>query len=250
MPFNKDISGFKNEYEFRDYLNNCKVKKLNPIFRDLIDTLYDGLTGEEVIYACVNYKNQKSDIFITINGITKGISIKKGVKNSVHIETIYSFTMFLKHQNIPKNIINEVLKYHYADGTLNGTGKYRMSSAEYKEKYQDKLDMINNYFSKESVVRAAIDRFVLYGNNSDKSIDAIIYGVINDFVWVTKDEIIDIILAYKDIKRTGLGFGPLFYQPQSRCLNYNSKLEYARHRIQIKWYHLSDAIIEVMSNRK
>ena len=35
----------------------------------------------------------------------------------------------------------------------------------------------------------------------------------------------------------------------NRCLNYNQKYEYARHYIQIKWYHLSDAIIEIMSER-
>ena len=56
-------------------------------------------------------------------------------------------------------------------------------------------------------------------------------------------------MAYKDISRTDLGFDPLFYQPRNRCLHFNAKLEYTRREIQIKWYHLSDAIIEVMSNQ-
>ena len=94
MPFNKDISGYKNEYEFRDYLNNRLVKNLNPLFWDLFETLYGKLTGEEIIYARINPKKQKSDLFVTISGITKGISIKKGIKNSVHTETIYSFILF------------------------------------------------------------------------------------------------------------------------------------------------------------
>lgn len=249
VPFNKDINGFKNEREFCEYLHNKKVKQVNPIFQDLLYTLYGSLTEEEIIHAYINYNKQKSDLYITISGVTKGISIKKGIKNSVHIEPIQKFVKFLKAQNIPDEIINEVLKYHYADGTTDGTGKMRISSGEYKELYQDKLDLINSYFSKENIVRKAINRFVLVGNNSDKSIDAIIYGVIDDFVWITKDEIIDIILKYKDIKRTGLSFGPLFYQPMNRCLNYNPKYEYAREYIQIKWYHLSDAIIEIMSQR-
>lgn len=86
MPFNKNISGFKNEREFYEYLNRKKVKELNPIFRDLFDTLYGNLTGEEIISATINYTRQKSDLYIKIKGITKGISVKKGVKNSVHIE--------------------------------------------------------------------------------------------------------------------------------------------------------------------
>ena len=249
MPFNKDISGFANEKEFYEYLNHKKVKELNPVFRDLFNVLFDSPKEEDVIKATLNITKQKSDLYIRINGITKGISIKKGVKNSVHIETLKEFIKFLKEHKIPQNIIDEVLKYHYADGTMDGTGKHRISSAEYKEKHQDKLDLINKYFSKEAIVKAAIDRFVLIGNNNDESIDAIIYGVIDDFVWITKEEIIKIILKHKDIKRTGLSFGPLFYQPMNRCLNYNQKYEYARHYIQIKWYHLSDAIIEIMSER-
>ena len=249
MPFNKDIDGLANEREFCRYLNRKKVKEVHPIFQDLLEALYGKLTGEEVIVTSVNYAKQKSDIYIRINNIIKGISIKKGVKNSVHIEKVSEFTKFLNTQDIPNDIINEILKYHYADGTTDGTGKKRISSKEYKEKHQDKLDLINSYFSQNDIVKNAIDRFVLIGNNSDKSIDAIIYGVLEDFVWITKEEIIDIILKHKDIKRTGLSFGPLFYQPMARCLNYNPKLEYARHYIQIKWYHLSDAIIEVMNNR-
>ena len=33
------------------------------------------------------------------------------------------------------------------------------------------------------------------------------------------------------------------------CFNHNPKLEYTRHYIQIKRYHLSDAIIKAMNNR-
>ena len=249
MPFNKSISGFENEREFYEYLNRKKVKEVNPIFRDLFETLYGSLMGEEVVYVTINYTKQKSDIYIKINEVTKGISIKKGVKNSVHIERIEEFIKFLKKQSIPQNIIDEVLKYHYADGTIDSTGKHRKSSAEYKEKHQDKLDLINKYFSKETIVKSAIDRFVLIGNNSHEPIDAIIYGVIDDFIWITKDEIIDIIMEHKDIQRTGVSFGSLFYQPMNRCLNYNPKYEYARNYIQIKWYHLSDDIIEVMGKR-
>lgn len=249
MPFNKNISGFENEREFYEYLNRKKVKELNPIFRDLFETLYGNLTGEEIIRATINYTRQKSDLYIKIKGITKGISVKKGVKNSVHIEKIEEFIKFLENNNIPQEIVEEVLKYHYADGTIDGTGRKRISSAQYKEKHQDKLDLINRYFSKENIVRNAIDRFVLIGNNSHESIDAIIYGVVDDFVWITKDEIINIIVDHKDIQRTGLSFGPLFYQPMNRCLNYNFKYEYARNYIQIKWYHLSDDIIEIMSRR-
>ena len=249
MPFNKKINGFQNESEFVTYLNNRKVNKLNPLFQDLITTLYSNLTGEEIISCKLNSNLQKADIYITINNITKGVSIKKGVKNSVHIEPINDFIKFLKSNQLKEDVIEEILKYHYGDGTTNGTGKKRISSEEYKKFHQDKLDNINKYFNQENIIKAAVNRFVLIGNNNNVSIDALIYGVIDDFIWITKEEITKIVLSNKNIKKTGLAFGSLFYQPMNRCLNYNPKYEYSRNYIQIKWYHLSDDIIEIMAMR-
>ena len=39
----------------------------------------------------------------------------------------------------------------------------------------------------------------------------------------------------------------LTLQPMSRNLNYNPKYEVCRNLIQVKWYNLSDDIIEVMA---
>lgn len=249
MPFNKEINGFQNEDEFVKYLNNKTINNLNPIFQDLIFDLYGNISEKEIIKCQLNPNKQKADILLNIANIQKGISIKKGVKNSVHIEPVNQFINFLIECKIPKNIINEVLLYHYGDGTIDGSGKERISSTEYKLNNQKKLDLINKYFNEKEILIKAVDRFVLTGNNSEKPIDAIIYGVIDDFIWINKNEIIDIILSNRHRERTGLAFGSLFYQPMNRCLNYNPKYEYARNYIQIKWYHLSDDIIEVMANR-
>lgn len=130
---------------------------------------------------------------------------------------------------------------------MNGSGTIRMSSQDYYFNHKEDIQEINDFFNKEEFIKKAIDRFVLYGNNSNIPIDAIIYGVVNDFVWITRDEIINIHIKHKYISKTGLSIGGLFYQPMNRCLNYNSKYEKERHCIQLKWYHLSDDIIETMA---
>ena len=76
--------------------------------------------------------SQKTDIFIKINNIKKRISIKSGIKNSVHVEPISEFIHFLIENNIEKKYIISYLKYHYADGTTNGSGIKRVSISEYK----------------------------------------------------------------------------------------------------------------------
>ena len=243
-----NITGVDNEFEFVKYLNGKKISELNPLFRDLIDKLYPLELETSIIKSWRNHYNQKTDVFIRINGVMKGISIKKGMKNSVHVERITDFIDFLKFNNVPREIILEYLKYHYADGTTNGKGEKRLSAEEYKLNNQASIDKINLFFNNNDILKEAIDRFVIKGNNSDYYIDAIIYGEADDFIWATREDIKNIMMRKKDCYSTAVHFGPLTCQPKNRCLNYNAKYEKDRFCIQIKWYSIFDDILENMNN--
>ena len=190
---------------------------------------------------------QKTDIFIRINGVMKGISIKKGMKNSVHVERITDFIHFLIDNKVDKEIVIQYLKYHYADGSINGTGKKRLSCEEYKIHNQSEIDSINKAINNEKILRQAIEKFVIKGNNSDFYIDAMIYGTVDDFLWITKKDVMDIILSKRNDYSTAVHFGPLVCQPKNRCLNFNSKYEKDRFCVQLKWYSLFDDIIEYIN---
>ena len=179
----------------------------------------------------------------------KGVSVKMGSRNSVHVESINEFKQFLLEHSIPENIINDYLKFHYADGTLNNTGKKRLSAEDYKKDHQSSIDEINLYFNNKSIILDAIDRFVLKGNNSEYPINAIILGVPNDFIWLTKNDIETVLSENNDYCSTP-HFGHLVCQPMARCLNYNKKYEKFRKYVQIKWYSLFDDIIYQMNNNQ
>ena len=223
MVFNKDISGINNEIEFVNYLNNKKIFELNPMFYSFIKDLFIDLNNEYIITCWKNTKPQKTDIFICINNTTKNISIKKGIKNSVHLERISDFVHFLIENNIDREIIIEYLKYQYADGTTNGTGKIRLSAIEYKKSYQNKIDLINKHFNKKDIIENAINRFILKSKNSDEEIDAIIYGIVEDFIWIKSEDIKKTIISKKDEYSTGVHFSSLTIQPMNRCLSKNIK---------------------------
>ena len=223
MVFNKDISGINNEIEFVNYLNNKKIFELNPMFYSFIKDLFIDLNNEYIITCWKNTKPQKTYIFICINNTTKNISIKKGIKNSVHVERISDFVHFLIANNIDKEIIIEYLKYQYSDGTTNGTGKIRLSATEYKKSYQNKIDLINKHFNKKDIIENAINRFILKGKNSDEEIDAIIYGIVEDFIWIKSEDIKKTIISKKDEYSIGVHFSSLTIQPMNRCLNKNIK---------------------------
>ena len=243
------INGYDNEYEFVKYLNGKKVGDIHPLMREVIDYLYPNCNEGDYIKAWRNHYPQKTDIFVRINGLIKGISIKMGSRNSVHVERITDFIHFLIENKVSREVVIQYLKYQYADGTTNGKGKYRLSVEEYRKDNQDKIDLINKEFNQKEIVMKAIDKFVLRGNNSDYYVDAIILGTVNDFVWAGREDIKEMILSKIDIYSAAVHFGSLTCQPKNRCLNYNPLYEKDRFCVQIKWYNLFDEIIELMNNK-
>ncbi len=241
-----EMNGFDNEFAFVLALNNKTIKELTPICRDLIETIFPDENENSIIKCWLNHFKQKSDIFVKINNKTKGISIKKGMKNSVHVEPISEFISFLINNHIPRDSIIEYLKFHYADGTTNGKGLKRISMEEYKVQNQDKIDKINREINNEQLLIKAIDRFIIKGNNSLFPISALIYGEVDDFIFITKEDIRNIILRKKDDYSSTVHFSVLTVQPKNRCLNYNTKYEKDRFCVQVKWYNLFDDIIENM----
>jgi len=248
MAFNKNINGIRNELQFVKYLNKRKVNELNPMFEALISTLFQNIKESDEIICSKIEGDSKGDIIIRIDREYKIISIKKGIKNSVHLETLENFISFLKYYRVEEEIINKYLKYHYADGTIDGSGANRITVAEYKESHQDEIDKINEKINSKFLLHRAAYRFVFKGIQHHKEIDALIFGVVEDFIWATRDELETIILSKINEYSTGVHMGPLSIQPWNRCINKNTKYEKCRHYVQVKWYNLADDIILIMNN--
>lgn len=237
-------AGVKNEISFANYLDGKRFKELNPVFQMMIVDLFGEINDNSLIKAYKNEKLEKCDIFIKINEKTKEVSIKMGNKNSMHVERISDFIHFLIRCGVSRNTIIEYLKFHYADGTTNGKGKNRISVEDYKKVNQFKIDLINEEINQKNIILKAIDRFVLKGIDEKSNIDLIIHGTLNDFVWITKEDIKKVAISKINDYSSTVHFGPLTCQPLARCLNYNSGYENKRYCIQIKWYNLVDDIIE------
>ena len=242
-----NISGTDNEYEFIKYLNNKKISELNPMFKNLINTLFPNENNKSNIKSWKNIYKEKSDIFIGINGKIKGISIKKGNKNSVHVERISDFINFLIENNIDKEIVIEYLKYHYADGSTKGNN--RISIEEYKKDNQNKIDKNNKAFNNETLLKKSIERFITKGKNSDYNISVLIYGETDNFVWITKEDLEKLMLLKKDVYSSAVHLSLMTCQPKNRCLNYNRLYEKDRYCIQIKWYNIRNDIVEYLTKK-
>ena len=242
--------GCKNEYDFIKELDNKSFNKINFLLQDLILFLFPYIEDNTIINCFKNVDYEKGDICVRVGNIRKYISIKMGHKNSVHCESITKFVKFLTSLNVSNKIIKEILKYQYADGTIDNTGKIRQSSAEYKKDNYESIKLINQELNTEKILNAAINRFVVQGTQwHTHKIDVLVYGTPNDFFYVTPLEMHKFILKKKNVDSSAIHFSFLTFQPLSRVLDYNEKMEYMRNWIQIKWYNLEDNIIEMMNDR-
>ena len=79
------MNGYLTEQFVVNYLNGRKIKNLNILYLEMIETLFTNITPEDITITWKNPFKQKTDLFIKINGETKRISIKSDIKNSVHV---------------------------------------------------------------------------------------------------------------------------------------------------------------------
>ena len=245
MPKIQD--GYQNEFLFVLEFNNKQIKELNPLLREVIDDLFPNYNEELIIKSWRNHNSsEKADIFIKVNNQIKTISIKKGSRNSIHTESLDSFKKFLSSIHINKKIIKYYESFHYG---IDKTGQNKiLNSTEYNIQNEKEIKEINKYFSLVNIDKI-IDRFILRGNNSLYPVDGIIFGIPNDFLWINKKEIKEIIKLSMSRKANGIHMGCLFIQPLNRCLNGNEKYIWCRDYIQVKWYSLFDDIIDYKNKK-
>lgn len=245
-----NTSGFKNEDALIEYLNSKKIKDLNSNMKDFIFFIFGNIDEENIIQATSGKSGQKPDMIITINNVIKRISIKKGKGNSVHQEKVDVFVEFLESINISNETINKLLKFHWGDGTSDGTGSQRISSSDYKQQFPEEIEMINKEFNKEKNIKEFIYRFIMQGKSDDYDIvDALYYGNVNEGHWASKDEIIEYVVN-NIFSLDSIHFGPLTYQIWNRCLNFNPNTENRRRVMQVKWGSLLNDLLIIERNRK
>lgn len=226
--------GFQNEWDFFHYLNGKKVGEVNLMFRKFLLANFPYINNDMKISAYVNFERTKEDIWIKVGKDKKSISIKMGKTNTVHNEYIYSFTNYLAKEKVPLKIINIILEYFFADGTHNGSGARTLTFPDYKLKIKRKIKKVNKYFMKhEDLLIKLINRFVI------GKTDILIHGTVDAFTYITKDEIIKLLLSLKKEPSSTIHFSKLIFASKGR----NNDID--KFIVQIKWYNLKDDIARI-----
>lgn len=245
--------GYKNEYDFVELFNNKYVYELDNNSQVFLNDLFgEILDDSEPIKAWKNKANQKADIFVGFKNYVKGISLKCGASNSVHCEQIQNFTSYLKNLKIPYNIIDKYLSYHYGyKKDKNGKTDYSvvLSSEEYKKYYQKEIDTFNDAINKTRIIIDMIDRFIIRGRNSDYDIDVLVCGTVNDYVWINKYDLYDLILSNKRMDYTSPHIACLTIGPKKRNLNGDSNNARERYLVAVRWNFIRESIISFKNSK-
>lgn len=244
--------GFQNEIQIEKALDFKLYDDVNPNLRHFLDDIFRGysLHGKR-IHAIRCRQNVKPDFYLHIDGIDKEVyvSIKKGSGNSIHQESLDRFITFLKGEDIPEKMIDNLLLYHYGDGTTNNSGTIRYKAQEFSNMNPEIVPSLNALFSKKSFLKKAAMRFIFKGNIDDAPVaDYLYHGTVHNGVWASREEIMNYIEDTK-IESKAVSFGPLTYQVWNRNLSFKNEMEPRRQQMQIKWGKLEDTLLEITSRR-
>ena len=127
--------------------------------------------------------------------------------------------------------------------------KLKLDSEEYKKIYQHEIDVFNNYINKTRIIIDMIDRFVVRGRNSDYDIDAFVSGTIDDYVWILKYDLYDLILNNKRLDYTSPHIACMTIGPKKRILNGDSKNIKDRYLICVRWNFIREMIEEYRASK-
>lgn len=251
--FGDNSDGFQNEIDIEKSLNEKTYDKLNANLKHFLNDIFRGfdLKGKR-IHAIRSEQRVKPDFYLHIDGIPKEVyvSVKKGSGNSVHQEHLSVFLDFLKKENTPSEIIDCLKLYHYSDGTKNNTGKTRLSSKEFVKENPDVVKKLNDFFSKEELVKKLLYRFVFVGNIEDApTTDYLYHGTISSGVWASREEIFTYLKERCKKDTTAFSIGPLTYQTWNKNINFNPNTENRREVLQLKWGSMEDDLIKITSLR-
>ncbi len=240
-------NGYKNELEFVELFNNKYISDLDNNSKLFLEDLFETkIDNNEIIKSWKNRMNQKTDIFIKYKNYIKNISLKCGNSNSVHCEQIQEFKRYLEKLNIPYKTIDKYVSYHYGykrDNNGNLIFSEILSAEEYKKIHQEEIDIFNHEINKTRIIIDMIDRFLIRGRNSDYDIDALVSGTIENYVWIKKYDLYDLILSKKCLEFTSPHAACLTIGPKKRNLDGNSKNFKDRYLVVIRWNNIKDEII-------
>ena len=242
--------GIENEEKMVANLNGKTFDSLNNNLQFFIYYLFPKLDKNKKI-ACFQTENFiKPDICVSQENELRFVSLKYGQSETLHNENIKTFINFLKEHGISDYTIETYLLYHYGDGTINGTGKRRMSSVEVRFMYNDRINKMNEEFNaSKQFIKDFADRVMFQGVNPEASrADYIYHGDPDYGVFISRNQFMRHIEKKNwDFMQTCVHIGPFVVRPHARYSNKEIRNEEHRHTVVVNYPRFVQDLLYISS---
>ena len=229
------------ENTFETYLDQKRVKDLNPNLRTFIFDIFGPVDVKEKV-SCKRIEGvMKPDIAITVKGVTKYVSVKTGTAVAVHEELIKSFILYLRLLGVSSETQKTILYYQYGDMTLDGSGEKRLEYQDLRYILKDRIKKANEEFDKDKELMIEIVMRCLFKGADENNIEAdyIYDGNENYGVAVSQSQVLQYLRKKSFSYMENPHIGPLQYRPHARYVKKAIYNEKRRQKIILHWANLS-----------
>lgn len=188
------INGITSKEKFPDYLNDKKFSNLTKNFKEFISSIFPLVLENDVIN-CIKSNGKNINLVISINGISKNISIKTGSASVLKVDYLDNLMLKLVSFGASKRTISLLLNY------LNLEGDYIADD-------NNIIELINKELSSYEVLSNLIDYFLINDSN-DKNVQYFYYGNIRRGFVISSEKLKENILECQySINQNNLKTGP------------------------------------------
>lgn len=230
-------NGIRNEYEILEAINGKTFNQLSEHLRYVVKEMFPRIEETNIITVEKVPGFAKPDLKFTVEGESHYLSVKFGGSSQVHCEDLSVFVDWLKQNGFSDHIIELYKKYHFGDGTLDGTGSKRMGQEEVLNSMASEIREINDAFNENRyLVRDLCKRVVFEGNDPLKqSADFLYHGDIEEGEICSMDSVLRYFKTKKNDKLITPHFGRIIVRPYARYINGNESYLEKRFKVVFEW---------------
>ena len=231
------VNGIQNEKEIMEALDGKSFKELSDHLKKVVQTMFRDIKDDDVIHAEKVPGFAKPDLKISVNDEKHYLSIKFGSSSSLHCEQLEVLINWLSDHGIDDETIDNLLLYHYGDGTRDGSGQRRMPQQEVLRVYSKEVEQLNlKLNSNRFFVRDFVKRVVFDGNDPFKpSADFIYHGDIEEGEICSKEAMLAYCKRKTFHRLINVHIGPVMIRPYARYTSGVETYPEKRQKVAFEW---------------
>lgn len=184
------------EKGFVDEFNNKIFSCLDEDEKKFFKYIFPQIKGNSII-KCKNGNGHKINVVVSVDGKNKNLSFKKGTSSSMHIGYVKDLVLKLLSFGFSFNAVLGLLKYHFADGTIDGSGIQMYQGVELRYEFQDAIRAVAKELEKKKI-RYDVTNYIVR-EEGKRMVDYVIYKDNKHSIYIVEaSDLVAYLCKYKD----------------------------------------------------